>query len=156
MGMNFSDIAKLEWSNIDNDRVYYTRSKTGKNYNVKLLPPAIEILDHYRAIKTDKYVFPILNENIHKTAISIDNRIEKLNKQTNSDLKEIGKEKKIQLNLTTYVARHSWATILKRSGASTTQISEGLGHDTEKTTQTYLDSFENETLDKVNEMLMNL
>ena len=156
MGMNFSDISKLEWSNIDNDRVYYIRSKTGKNYNIKLLPPVIEILNHYRAIKTDKYVFPILNENTHKTAISIDNRIEKMNKQTNSDLKDIGKKLEIQLNLTTYVARHSWATILKRSGVSTSQISEGLGHDTEKTTQTYLDSFENETMDKANEILLSL
>ncbi len=156
MGMNFSDIAKLKWENISGDRVTYTRSKTGKKYSVKLLPPAIEIIDYYKNFKRDEFVFPILEKAIHQTAISIDNRIEKMTKATNKDLKEIAKQVKIEINLTTYVARHSWATILKRAGVSTSIISEGLGHHTEATTKIYLDSFENKTIDDANEVLMNL
>ena len=72
----------------------------------------------------------------------------------NSDLKEIAKKAKIDFNLTTYVARHSYATIMKRSGASTSVISESLGHTSEKTTQVYLDSFENLILDEANEAIL--
>jgi integrase len=53
------------------------------------------------------------------------------------------------------VSRHSWATIAKRSGISTAVISEGLGHESEETTQVYLDSFENDVLDDANELIIN-
>ncbi|MFZ6038007.1 MAG: tyrosine-type recombinase/integrase [Bacteroidota bacterium] len=66
--------------------------------------------------------------------------------KTNKDLKEIGKSLKLPLTLTTYVARHSFATVLKRSGVSTSIISESLGHSSEKVTQYYLDNFENDQL----------
>lgn len=156
MGMNFSDMAFLKWSNIREERLHYERVKTGGNHNVKLLPPAVEILNYYKEnyLQSQKdFVFPILNES-HSTSQSVNNRIKKVLKQTNSDLKEIARLAKVDFHLTTYVARHSWATILKRSGISTSVISEGLGHTTEKTTQIYLDSFENETLDDANQVLL--
>jgi len=53
-----------------------------------------------------------------------------------------------------YVARHSWATIMKRGGVSTSMISEMMGHSTEKVAQSYLDSFENDAIDKANELLL--
>ena len=68
-------------------------------------------------------------------------------RQTNDDLREIAKLCHIEENLTTYVARHSAATVLKRIGVSTSVIKELLGHETEEITQTYLDSFENTVLD---------
>lgn len=71
----------------------------------------------------------------------------------NRALGEIGKELKIPIKLTTYVARHSYATVLKRSGVPTSIISESLGHSSERVTQIYLDSFENERMD---EALRNL
>ena len=66
----------------------------------------------------------------------------------------ISKLCKIDIKLTTYVARHSWATVLKKSGVSTSIISEAMKHDTEKTTQIYLDSFENDVLDDANQNLL--
>ena len=72
----------------------------------------------------------------------------------NKDLKEIAGSAKIDFNITTYVARHTYATIMKRSGASTAVISESLGHDSEKTTQIYLDSFENKILDEANKAIL--
>jgi site-specific recombinase XerD len=60
----------------------------------------------------------------------------------------------MDFRLSTYVARQSWATILKKQGISTSLISEGLGHTNEKTTQIYLDSFEHSVLDKMNESLL--
>jgi integrase len=112
--------------------------------------PAIDILKYYK--KTyydgeDSYVFPILNST-HKTAKSIDYRIDRMLKIVNKDLKEIATLAKIDEILTTYVARHSYATIMKRSGVSTSIISEALGHESEKTTQIYLDTFESKVLDE--------
>jgi site-specific recombinase XerD len=72
----------------------------------------------------------------------------------NKDLKEIAALAKIEFNLTTYVARHSYATVLKRSGVATAVISEALGHQNEKTTQIYLDSFENAVIDEADKLLV--
>ena len=66
--------------------------------------------------------------------------------KVNKYLKDIGDKLKLPLPLTTYVARHSYATVLKRAGVSTAIISESLGHSSEKITQTYLDSFDNEQI----------
>ena len=71
----------------------------------------------------------------------------------NRRLKEIEKKLNLSIPLTSYVARHSWATIAKRSGIPTAVISEGLGHTTEKTTQIYLASFENDVLDQANKTI---
>ena len=71
----------------------------------------------------------------------------------NKKLKDIGEAAKIDEPISTYTARHSWATIAKRKGIPTAIISEGLGHDSEETTQIYLDSFENDVLDQANELI---
>jgi integrase len=60
---------------------------------------------------------------------------------------------KIDGKLTSYVARHSWATIAKDLNVPISVISEGLGHEDIKTTQIYLDSFDDEVLDKANQMI---
>ena len=60
----------------------------------------------------------------------------------------VSSEKRIPIKLTTYVARHSYATVLKRAGVATSIISESLGHSSEKVTQIYLDNFENNQIDK--------
>jgi len=154
MGTNFTDLAMLKWSNIKNDRLKYIRAKTNKPYDVGLLPPALEILKYYKKQNnSSEYIFPILSE-FHDSALRVKNRIHKVIKQTNDDLKEIALRAKIDVNLTTYVARHTYATVLKHSGVSTSVISEALGHDSEKTTQIYLDSFQNDVLDEANKNLL--
>ena len=67
--------------------------------------------------------------------------------KVNKYLKRIGEELNLPIPLTTYVARHSYATVLKRSGVTTSIISESLGHSTERITQVYLDSFGNDQMD---------
>ena len=69
-------------------------------------------------------------------------------------MKRIGKELNLPIKLTTYVARHSFATVLKKAGVSTAIISESLGHTSEKTTQIYLDSFDNEQIAHAMENLL--
>jgi integrase len=156
-GINFSDIAMLKWENIRENRLTYTRLKTGKYYNILLLDPALDILLYYRSNfyrGENSYIFPILDDQRHLTPISIQNRLHKVLGQTNKDLKLIGEQLGIKTPLTTYVARHSYATVLKRSGVSTSIISEAMGHDSERTTQIYLDNFENDVLDEASMALL--
>ena len=91
---------------------------------------ALQIIEKYRKpeAKQDDYVFPILDRRIHKTAIQIRDKVRKANKATIKALHKIGEKLGIPIDLTTYVARHSYATVLKRSGVSTAIISESLGH----------------------------
>lgn len=155
-GINFSDIAMLKWENIKGNRLSYTRLKTHKSYTMLLLDPSVEILTHYRNFYRGEtsYIFPILDDTKHHSPTSIKNRIHKVLGQTNKDLKNIGENLDIQIPLTTYVARHSFATVMKKSGVSTSIISEAMGHDSEHTTQIYLDSFENDVLDEASRALL--
>lgn len=150
-GINFIDIAKLKHSNIIGNQLIYNREKTKKLINVPLQQQAIEIITKYKNDKSP-YLFPVLTS-FHKTEIQIANRLHKVLAKINKHLKEIGKKLKLPIPLTTYVARHSYATVLKRAGVSTSIISESLGHSSEKITQVYLDSFNNE---QINEAMKNL
>ena len=156
-GTNFTDMARLKWSDISYNRVNYVRAKSKKPFSIGLLEPANEILafykEHYYA-GLDSFVFPILNPEF-LSPISIKNRVKKVLHQVNSSLKKISEEVGIEeKKLTTYVARHTYATVMKKSGHSTSVISEALGHDSEHTTQIYLDSFENDVLDEASKAIL--
>lgn len=109
-------------------------------------PEAMEIISRYNTGLTG-YIFPILSF-AHKTEQMKLNRLHKVITKVNKALKLIGQELGLPIKLTTYVARHSFATVLKRAGVSTSIISESLGHSSEKITQIYLDSFENSQIDE--------
>ena len=95
----------------------------------------MEIIRKYES--SNIYLFPIFTE-YHKTEIQRENRLHKILAITNIRLRQVGKELNLPINLTTYCARHSFATILKKAGVSISVISETLGHSSEKTTQIYL------------------
>lgn len=149
-GINLTDMARIKYSDIFDGRLSYHRQKTGKLISFQLQPTALEIIEKYRKpdAAPNDYVFPILDRRIHKTPIQIRDKVRKANKATNKALKRIGEKLGIPIDLTTYVARHSYATVLKRSGVSTAIISESLGHSSERVTQIYLDSFENSQIDE--------
>ncbi len=155
-GMNLTDIAMVRERNIVDNRLTYNRQKTGKLLSYSLQPLALEIIERNRKSMSSNndYIFPILFEERHISPTQIRDRIKKLNKVINGSLKIIGNQLNIPIKLTTYVARHSFATVLKRSGVSTAIISESLGHSSEKVTQIYLDSFENEQINKAMEFLV--
>ncbi len=147
-GLNFGDMAKLEPANIINEGeqliLKYYRSKTRKLFKVPLNDYSIEILKHYQNSNFgNNYIFPILNPEIHKTPQQIRTRIQTALKKVNSEIQEIAKSLDIEKHITTYVARHSFATILKKENIGTAIISEMMGHSSESVTQTYLDSFDN-------------
>lgn len=156
-GINFNDMALLKWSDLHNDRVRYIRSKTGQHINFKLSEFPKLIIESFRpqtGDMIDNYIFPILDKKEHLTPIQIDNRLHKVLGQINKNLKEIGEKLKLSVNLTTYVARHTYATVLNHSGADITKISQALGHTNLKTTQIYLKSFGDDDIDRMNEDLL--
>lgn len=154
-GINFADIATLEWSDLKNNVLKYTRAKNGRSYTIPLIVEAMNIIDYYRQYRSDDYIFPILYKKRHQTATSIHNRIKKINRTVNTNLKEIALIVGIDADITFYVARHTFATILKRKGLPTSIIQEMMGHDSEKTTQIYLDGFDNQVLYDASKLLVN-
>lgn len=150
-GINFADMAYLTKKNIMDDQLVYYRKKTKKLIKLPLQEEAIEVLKKYDN-SNSQYLFPIFSS-FHKTAQQQKNRRHKVITKVNDTLKAIGKEIGVTIDVTTYVARHSYATVLKRAGVSVELISETLGHSDLSTTQIYLDSFENSQIDKAMESL---
>lgn len=151
-GINFIDMAKLKHSNIHENQLIYNREKTKKLIIVPLQEPAMQIIEKYNNGRSP-FIFPILS-NFHKSEVQVANRLHKVLAKINKHLKEIGVKLSLPIPLTTYVARHSFATVLKRAGVSTSIISESLGHSSERVTQIYLDSFDNEQIDNAMKNLL--
>ena len=152
-GINFTDIANLTKVNITNGRIHYIRQKTGKLIKLGISEEAMQIIKKYES-ESKGYLFPILNANIHKTPLQKQNRIHKMLGNVNKNLKLIAAQLNVDANMTTYVARHSFASVLKKSGVSIALISEALGHSDLSTTQVYLDSFDNEQIDAAMQNLL--
>ncbi|RKN83437.1 site-specific integrase [Ulvibacterium marinum] len=153
-GMNFTDQMLLEWGQISSNKINYTRSKTKGVFNITILPPVRKILDYYKEnCLNTKYVFPILLKD-NMTPMQIENRKHKTRKQYNKDLKEIAFHCEIDTNLTSYVARHTFANSLKQLGVATDVISEALGHETLAVTQTYLKDLDSSVIDEASALLL--
>lgn len=153
-GINFTDIANLTKDNIiEGKRLHYIRQKTGKLIKLGLSEEALKIIKRY-AVESKGYLFPILNAQLHKTPLQKQNRIHKMLGKVNKNLKLLAAQLGVEANLTTYVARHSFASVLKKSGVNIALISEALGHSDLTTTQIYLDSFDNEQIDNAMKNLL--
>ena len=150
-GINFKDIAHLTKANLIDGRLIYKRQKTKKLIKIPLQPQALALIKKYHDTEPP-YLFPILSP-LHITDEQKANRIHKVITKVNDRLKQIGKTLNLPITLTTYVARHSQATVMKKAGVSTAVIREIMGHSSERVTQIYLDSFDNE---QINEAMKNL
>ncbi len=154
-GMNFIDLAFLPVSAVKGDRLTYKRKKTkhGQNvqeFNIKITEEAQMILNYYNIgnkKKTD-LIFPIMADVIDLKDQSrihtvYTNRIKNHNRRLNTIRKAI----KLDTRLTTYVARHTFATAGLHKGISKAQIGDMLGHTSYYTTEAYLSGFDQEILD---------
>jgi len=156
-GISFVDMAYLKWSNFVEGRIYYNRAKTGKDLAFKVPEPALAILEYWQPLtrkSKSSYIFPILNETMHVSAQQKDDRIHKVRTRYNKSLKHIAELAKVDAHLTSYVARHTFATVLKKEGVATAIISESMGHKTEAITQTYLKNFDNSIIDEAMKNLL--
>ncbi|MDJ1503528.1 site-specific integrase [Xanthocytophaga agilis] len=148
-GANFKDICRWKYKNIVGDQLIFLRAKTerttrGKPIQIKVfLSERIrQIIDKWsvKPAFQEQYIFPILKRD--RTAEQEEADIAQFIKNTNKYLRRIAKKLEIEGDITTYTARHTFATRLKRKGASTEFIKESLGHQNILTTENYLDSFE--------------
>lgn len=147
-GVSFVDIANLTRQNIVEDRLIYQRQKTHGNINLLLSKEVSTIIAKYSTYQQEaEYLFPILHCKRHITPMQKNNRVHKICHQVNTELRKFAQELGITAEVTTYVARHSFATILKKSGVNIGIISQALGHQDIKTTQIYLSKFDNEQVD---------
>ena len=149
-GMSFIDMAYLRKSDLKNGILTYRRRKTGQELTIKWEKCMEEIIAKYPKNETD-FLLPIITKQ-GKDRKQYDNALHLVNYH----LKNLSEMLQLQRPLTMYVARHSWASAAKAKNVPLSVISEGMGHDSEATTQIYLASLETSIVDKANKMILGL
>ena len=148
-GMSFVDMAYLSKKNLQGSRIVYCRKKTGQQLSIEVSPEAQEVIDKYSS--DSQYLLPIIKTENGDVRRQCKNAITMVNR----NLKKIGAMVGLTDSLTTYVMRHSWATIARNKGIGLSVISEALCHDNEATTQIYLDSISTSKVDEANRSILD-
>ena len=148
-GMSFIDMAYLRKSDLRSNHVTYFRRKTGQRLVIEWTRDMQEILDKYPDNESD-YLLPI----IKRRGVNERCAYRNVGYNINRNLKKISEMIGIDIPLTRYVARHSWASAAKAKGIPLSVISEGMGHDSETTTQIYLASLDTSVVDKANMLIL--
>ena len=148
-GMSFIDMAFLRKKDLQNGILSYRRQKTGQQLFIKWEKPMQEIIDRYDT-QGSPYLLPIIRD------MEVDGRkqYKKTAHLVNQKLKKLGMRLGLSIPLTTYVARHAWASIAKSKNISLSVISEAMGHDSENTTRIYLASLDTSLVDKANSLIL--
>lgn len=156
-GASFTDMAYLKPENIRRGYLTYKRRKTGKELKIKLLPFTMELFDHYKDTNL-RYLLPILPDDIIEDSLQAKKVIFQWIKTSNNYLGRLAKTCEIEEELTSYVTRHTFATVAKKKlGYSNEVIAECLGHEYgNKITNIYLDNFDQSLIDEVNERVISL
>lgn len=149
-GMSFVDMAYLKKKDLHNGILTYRRKKTGQQLSIKWEQCMQEIIEKYPPNPTE-YLLPII------TSTGEDERLQYRNSLTlvNRKLKILSVFVRSPHPLSMYVARHSWASIAKSKNIPLSIISEGMGHDSETTTQIYLASLDTTIIDRANYLILN-
>lgn len=148
-GMSFVDMAFLRKSDVKEGFVQYCRRKTGQRLTVELTEEAAELVRRHPS--STSYLLPIIRREGKEERQQYRNRLVMINRH----LKRVGAMAELHIPLTTYVSRHAWATIARGKNVPLAVISEGLGHDSEHTTQIYLASIRSSAVDKANRQIIN-
>lgn len=152
-GMPFVDIAYLRKADLKNGMVSYCRKKTNQHLMVAWEKAQRQIVDRYAHLTTDSpYMLPI----IRREDGTEYQQYRRVQENVNHNLKTIGKMIGLKMPLTTYVARHTWATIARDMNISVAIISEGMGHCSYKTTQIYLASIDTSRIHEANKKILRM
>jgi len=148
-GMSFIDMAFLKKKDLQNGILSYRRHKTNQQLFIKWEKPMQEIIDKYDTIGTP-YLLPIIKD------MDTDERRQYKNAAhlVNNKLRKLGEQLGLSIPLTSYVARHAWASIAKSKNIPVSTISEAMGHDSEATTRIYLASLDTSVVDKANSLIL--
>lgn len=148
-GMSFVDMAYLKKKDLRNGYLTYRRKKTGQLLVIEWTRQMQEILNKYKPNKT-KYLLPIIKREDGSERRQYQNQMMKINRH----LKELADMAHLSVPLSLYYSRHSWATIARGKDIPLSVISEGLGHESETTTQIYLDSIKSYEVDEANRKIL--
>lgn len=148
-GMSFVDMAYLKKKDLRNGYLTYRRKKTGQLLIIEWTRQMQEILNKYKPNKT-KYLLPIIIREDGSERRQYQNQMMKINRH----LKEVADMANLSVPLSLYYSRHSWATIARGKDIPLSVISEGLGHESETTTQIYLDSIKSYEVDEANRKIL--
>ena len=151
-GMSFVDIANLQKKDLKNGILTYRRKKTGQQLLIKWEQCMQDIVERNSPAADSPYLLNVIRD------AGGDTRKQYLNASTiiNRNLKTIGRLIGLEAPLSMYVARHSWASIAKKEGVALSVISEGMGHNSESTTQIYLASLDSSVIDRANQKIIKL
>lgn len=150
-GMSFVDIAYMKKSDIRSGQLQYNRRKTGQSITISWEQSMQDIVDGYSHLtKGSPYLMPII------TRLDGTERYqyEKTEHNVNRNLKKIGEMVGLHIPLTTYVARHTWASTMRDMGFDISIVSRGLGHENLKTTQIYLSTIDTSAVAKANHRMI--
>lgn len=147
-GMSFVDMAYLRKKDIENGFIHYRRQKTDQALSIEVVCQMQDIISKYT--NSSQYLLPIIKHEDGTERCQYQKCLTNINR----NLKKIGKMVGLPIPLSTYVSRHSWATIAREKNVPLAVISEGLGHDSEATTQIYLDSIRSSAVDKANRLIL--
>lgn len=148
-GMSFIDMTYLKKSDLENGYITYRRRKTGQQLTIEWTSDMQSILNKYPKNQSN-YLLPI----IKTTGINEWRAYRNVGYNINRYLKQISQMLNLNFRLTMYVARHSWASAAKAKGIPLSVISEGMGHDSETTTQIYLASLDTSAVDHANAIIL--
>jgi integrase len=148
-GMSFVDMAYLRKKDLQNGVLAYRRQKTGQQLFIKWEKPMQEIVEKYDTSGTP-YLLPIIRDMEKDARRQYKNAAHLVN----AKLKKLGEQLGLGIPLTTYVARHAWASIAKSKNIPVSTISEAMGHDSETTTRIYLASLDTSVVDKANSLIL--
>lgn len=146
-GINIIDLMHLKYSDIVNGEISWyriktlNRSKRKRKIYAVILPEMQQIIDKWGNSDKSEYIFPFLHKGINP-----EEKMRLVKKETtliNLRMSKIGEALGIG-SISTYTARHSFATVSKRAGVNIAYISESLGHSNVEITENYLASFESE------------
>lgn len=149
-GMSFIDMAQLTRRNLQEGVLTYRRQKTQQPLYIKWEAPMQEIVAKYQT-PGSPYLLPIVCGEGPVFWRNYKNAYNRISRQ----LKKIGEMLGLAIPLTTYVARHSWASVAKSKNVGVAVISEGLGHDSERTTRIYLSALDTSVVDRANSLIIN-
>ena len=149
-GMSFVDMAFLTQQNVQSGFIQYVRRKTGQALSVRIEPWMQKLLDRYRPQCHEPYLLPILQSTDPKEAFA---QYSAALVRHNLMLRKLGGLVGADFPLSSYCARHSWATIARDEAVPLAVISSGMGHTSEKTTRIYLASLDNSVIDRANRQI---
>lgn len=153
-GMPFIDLAHLRKSDLRNRRITYRRHKTGKLMVVDVPPDAMRLLQKYRDKTDSEYLFPLLHGGLFMEEHH--HRYQETLRHFNRELARLMQQLLPGVSVSSYTARHTWATLAYHSGVPVGLISQSLGHSSIRVTMTYLKPFDAEVIDRINRQVISL